>query len=410
LFFSPHGDTHKTTATGTRSVVRKTSTALVPYEVITNSPTRHRKKNKSTLDPTKADQTDLNNAPTSSEESNEIQIDQHLHKAASLREAEMDSMEIRQLHSSQKEAMKKMSEFSGESTNIGIDEWLFDLTNLFSLMKLKDETRILETMGKLTGPALKWYQENLRSFNSWDDTEKALKNRFREFTSSSQLIQEFFQMQQEENQTVTSFYDNVIRKYKKAKELITEQQVVIVLQTGVKQSLKEQLIRKEKDMDKPEKWLHLAQEEEYVQKQVQQRNGSYYGTTTKPFFEPMMATTVQRFPSSAQPSNQYVPMSYNSNRQQQWRSYQPVEPRTYAGQQQYPRGQQSSRSEHDNQRTIHRRSATGTEKKQLHPKPCLICNRNNHSTSECFHKKNTGCFKCGQSNHRVRDCPEHFFE
>ena len=69
---------------------------------------------------------------------------------------EINSMETRQLHSSQKEAMKKIMEFSGESTELNIDEWLFDLTNLFSLMKLRDDTKILETMGKLTGSALRW--------------------------------------------------------------------------------------------------------------------------------------------------------------------------------------------------------------------------------------------------------------
>ncbi|CAF1453811.1 unnamed protein product [Rotaria sordida] len=44
-------------------------------------------------------------------------------------------METQQLHSSQKEAMKKIAEFSGEANELDIDEWLFDLNNLFSLMK-----------------------------------------------------------------------------------------------------------------------------------------------------------------------------------------------------------------------------------------------------------------------------------
>ncbi|CAF3279129.1 unnamed protein product, partial [Rotaria sp. Silwood2] len=88
---------------------------------------------------------------------------------------ETTSMETRQLHSSQKEALKKRIEFSGDVNELDIDEWLFHVNNLFSLMRLKDETKILETMGKLTGPALRWYQENLRSFINWNDAEKALR-------------------------------------------------------------------------------------------------------------------------------------------------------------------------------------------------------------------------------------------
>jgi hypothetical protein len=48
---------------------------------------------------------------------------------------ETNSMGARQLNSSQKEAMMKIIDFSGESNELDIDEWLFDLTNLFSLMK-----------------------------------------------------------------------------------------------------------------------------------------------------------------------------------------------------------------------------------------------------------------------------------
>jgi hypothetical protein len=91
-------------------------------------------------------------------------------------------MELRQLHSSQQEALKKINDFSGESNELDIDEWLFDLTNLFSLMKLTDETKILLTMGKLTGFALRWYQENLTTFCDWKEAEDALRDRFQTFT------------------------------------------------------------------------------------------------------------------------------------------------------------------------------------------------------------------------------------
>ncbi|CAF3957584.1 unnamed protein product, partial [Rotaria sp. Silwood1] len=188
-----------------------------------------------------------------------------------MQEMETTPMEARQIYSSQKEVMKKLAEFSGEADEIDIDEWIFDLNNLFSLMKLKDEIKVLETMSKLTGPALRWYQENLRSSITCNDAEKALRDRFKEFTSNSQLMQEFFNIHQEENQSVISFYENVIRKYRKSRQFITEQQVITVLQNGVENSLKEYLIRNEKEIKKPEEWLQLAKEEEYIQKRIQQQ-------------------------------------------------------------------------------------------------------------------------------------------
>jgi hypothetical protein len=312
---------------------------------------------------------------------------------------EINSMETRQLHSSQKEAMKKIMEFSGESTELNIDEWLFDLTNLFSLMKLKDDTKILETMGKLTGPALRWYQENLKSFNNWDDAEKALRDRFTEFTSDSQLMQEFFQIEQEENQSVTSFYENVIRKYRKTRKFITEQQVITVLQTGVKNSLKEHLIRNEKDIKIPDEWLQFAREEEYIQKRIQQqRKGFYSETTNQPFFDHILPTaTIQPRPSNIQSSSQQPFSSRHYHQKQHQQLPQLMNNRT--GQQQ---------NYHQN---IKQDRTTYPENKIYKPDTCLICNRKNHSTSRCFYKKDNGCFKCGQSTHRIHDCPErHFFE
>jgi hypothetical protein len=138
---------------------------------------------------------EMNSVQTTSMQTNPVQI---------------NSMETRQLHSSQQEALKKITEFSGASNELDIDEWLYDFTNLFSIMKLKDETKILETMGKLTGPAVRWYQENVQPYTKWEDAEKALKDRFKEFISAGQLMQEFFQIQQEENQSVTSSYEQVI--------------------------------------------------------------------------------------------------------------------------------------------------------------------------------------------------------
>ncbi|CAF3112847.1 unnamed protein product, partial [Rotaria sp. Silwood2] len=303
---------------------------------------------------------------------------------------ETTSMETRQLHSSQKEAMKKIAEFSGEDNELDIDEWLYDLNNLFSLMKLKDDTRILETMGKLTGPALRWYQDNLRLFTNWSDAEKALRDRFKEFTSDSQSIQEFFYIHQEANQSVISFYENVIRKYRKFQQFITEQQVITVLQNGVKNSLKEHLIRNEREIKKPEEWLQVAREEEYIHKRLQQKiNTSNYEPKNPPFFEHALPTaTIQPTLTNVSSLNQqqYTPRYYYKKQHQQQSTT--TNNRTY------------SKQNNDLTPQQNRKNYPGNQTQQLNP--CLICNKNNHTTTKCFYKKNNGCFKCGQSNHKVQ--------
>jgi hypothetical protein len=308
---------------------------------------------------------------------------------------EFTSMDLRQLHSSQQEAMKKINEFSGEPNESDIDEWLYDLTNLFTVMKLKDETRILLTMGKLIGPALRWYQANLTSFDNWKNAEDALRSRFKTFTSDSQLMQEFFKLQQEEHQSITSFYEDVIRKYKRSKGLITEQQVITVLQTGVKQTLKEHLIRNEQNITKPEEWLDVAREEEHIQQRIQQqRHASPTEKINTPYFEPTLPTATIQFQSS-------------KNASQNSRTHNPrhhhYQNRTHVG----GNNQSHYRPNKVSNTTLQRST---NEKLELQKsEPCLICNRTNHPTMKCFYKKKTGCFKCGQPSHRIRNCPQHHF-
>ena len=37
-------------------------------------------------------------------------------------------------------------------------------------------------------------------------------------------------------------------------------------------------------------------------------------------------------------------------------------------------------------------------------RPCLICRRSTHRIIDCYNKKMSGCFKCGDPNHVIRNC------
>lgn len=307
-------------------------------------------------------------------------------------------MEDRQLHSSQKEALKKVPEFSGETSDLDVDEWLSNLIDLFDMIKLNGTARILETMGKLNGVALQWYQANLTKFSGWEQAENALRERFTEQLSTGRLTQELMRMQQGENQSVTSFYEAVIRKQRKSKGFITDQQVIMVLQEGVKNSLSEYLIRNEEKVKKPDDWWKLAKEEESLQKRIQQKRNNPLSEEAQqqPFFEQPLTTAAIQPRSINRPIQLQAQDTNLVSRRQQHPPFKPD----------YIRRQYMVPDRGNNQ--LNHGSQVGTK---WNTNACLICNRKNHPTNKCYYKKTDGCYKCGQSNHQIRDCPKrHFFE
>ncbi|CAF1196229.1 unnamed protein product [Rotaria sordida] len=165
----------------------------------------------------------------------------------------------------------------------------------------------------------------------------------------------------------------------------------------MKSSLKKHLIRNEKDISKPEKWLQYAREDAYIQKRIQQQcSNFYYETEDEPFLESTLpTTTIQPRLPFTQASSQHTTKPHHQKQYQRLRLILNNRP---SQQQNYYQNLKQDRRNY-------------SEKKVQQSDSCLICNRKNHPTSKCFYKKDNGWFKCGQSGHRIHDCPQrHFFE
>jgi hypothetical protein len=132
----------------------------------------------------------------------------------------------------------------------------------------------------------------------------------------------------------------------------------------VKNSLKEHLIRNERDINKPDEWFQYAREEEYIQKRIQQqRNDSYSDTKKQPFFEHVIpVATIQPKPPNSQSSNRHTTMPANHKQ----RHHHSGNNRTYQKQ-----------NHHQNIKT-NRKNYFQNAAQQADP--CLICNLRNHST------------------------------
>ncbi|CAF5142711.1 unnamed protein product, partial [Rotaria sp. Silwood1] len=125
-----------------------------------------------------------------------------------------------------------------------------------------------------------------------------------------------------------------------------------------------------------------------------------YEPKNPPFFERALPTaTIQRTLTNAHSLNQqqYTPRDYYKKQHQHQQQSTTINNRTY--------------SKQNNHSTPQHNRKDYPENKTQQLNPCLICNKTNHTTTKCFYKKNNSCFKCGQSNHQIRDCPQqHFFE
>ena len=187
---------------------------------------------------------------------------------------------------------------------------------------------------------------------------------------------------------------------KKVKKDITEQQVITVSKNGVKNSLKEHLIRNEKSNTKPDVRLQIAQKEEHIQNQIQPTRTDFYSTTTttQPYFQSMLPTvTIQPKLMNIQTARQHTTAAHQNYPNQHQQSQKTAHHRPYQKQ-----------NYHQN---IRPGRTTYSVKKMYQSNRCLVCKKTNHTTSNCFYKKDKSCFKCGQSNHQIRDCPQqHFFE
>ncbi|CAF1291014.1 unnamed protein product [Rotaria magnacalcarata] len=123
-----------------------------------------------------------------------------------------------------------------------------------------------------------------------------------------------------------------------------------------------------------------------MQKRIQQQRNNFYSkTTNQPFFEPMVQTaTIQSRLLNAKPLGQQPTTPHHYYQKQHQHTSKFNNNRTNEKQIQHP--------------TIKSSRPSYPETKMHRSDSCLICNRKNHSTMNCFYKKSNGCSNCSTLN------------
>ena len=299
-----------------------------------------------------------------------------------------------------------LQNFSGHPSE-DVERFLKTIKNI---TKANDETEnreILEIVrGKLTQSAGIWFDNNEHIFNKWSDFESAFRNRYFSTTMIHKKFDKLKQRKQLHDEPITSYFDDIINLCREIDPHMSEHIIIQHLTSGINPDFQKELLRRESSIHTIKEFLKYAKIEQDLHDTFEKSRHSSH-EPQQSYFNGNHSSTPSFTATVDKPKQHYHFMKQNDSRL-------------------YPTSTQSSVSRWNSIPQSGNRSITIPNKQirdnvqqftfkktQINDRQtlqnkftnCKICNRTNHRTIDCFYKHTTGCFKCGQPNHTIRDCP-----
>ena len=231
----------------------------------------------------------------------------------------------------------------------------------------------------------------------------AFRNGYLSTTATSKKCEQLKQRRQKPEEPIIHYCDEIINLCREIDSKMSDLTIIQYLLSGFNTNVRKELSRRELAMNSLDEFLKYAKIE-------QDLNDT---------FDKLRAISIDQQPQFdfSLPLHTTTTATINT-REHDLRN----DNRNYQGKQLFNR--QSSDSERNlntrrvgptqpsfnsTRRTFSRRN--WQDKKPLTPQAntsqqnlgCKICDRTNHRTIDCFYKKKSGCFKCGE-DHMIRDC------
>ena len=279
------------------------------------------------------------------------------------------------LASLQATALKELQKFTGDPTQ-RVTHFINAIEQLRFFSPLTDAMLHSIATLKLGGSAFNWYDNNKDSLNSWSLLKTNLLARFKPSLSAAKT--QLKDRRQQPGESLLVYYDDVIDLCKQVDADMPLHMIVDYLQDGVRDELKIHIKRRMKtltDTPSPAQFLTIARDEDELQQELSHQQSPIINTA-QPYFAHITAAT----------STSNTRTNYSNNGL------------SYAN--------QSSQLTHTLKPSSSATSRSATSQNLF--RPCLICNRSNHRTINCYYKQPSGCFKCGASDHVVHKCPQVF--
>ncbi|CAF1298080.1 unnamed protein product [Rotaria sp. Silwood1] len=272
-------------------------------------------------------------------------------------------------------ALKELPKFTGDP-NQKVTQFINAVEHIGSFAGLNESMLHSIATIKLGGSAFNWYDNNKDHLQTWRDLKQHLLERFK--PSLSAIKTRLKERKQQPGELLNAYYDDIIDLCKQVDQNMPLHMIVDYLQDGMRNDLKIHVKRRLKTLDDEPTpgifWKIAHDEEELLNEIPSETQQSIFPTS--PYFAPATAVTQKQQSSSENSLHSQIPQNTRTT------DYMHIL----------------------NKSRAYRPRPTQTN----HFYPCLICQRSNHRTIDCYHRQPRGCYKCGNHNHNVRDCPQVF--
>ena len=312
--------------------------------------------------------------------------------------------DITLLAKARKARFDDLPNFSGHPSE-DVERFLKSIKNITKANDESDNPQILEIVrGKLTSSAGIWFDNNEHNFRRWSDFENAFRNRYFSTTIIHKKFDKLKQRTQTYNEPITSYFDDVINLCREIDPKMSDQIIIQYLMSGLHPDLKKELSRRESSLNTLSEFLKYAKIEQDLydtfertrQLSINPEQPKFdYNQVINPAITAIIKRQDQRYKHINQNDYKSHDITKQSSAIPRNSIYQSESrPAIRNNQQTYDKFQQRPTNNFYNDRQMDTRPSFTN---------CKICGRRNHRTIDCFHKRTTGCFNCGQ-NHVVRDC------
>ncbi|CAF4134626.1 unnamed protein product, partial [Rotaria sordida] len=270
-------------------------------------------------------------------------------------------------------ALKELPKFTGDP-NQKVTQFINAVEHIGSFAGLNESMLHSLATIKLGGSVFNWYNNNQAHLQSWRDLKQHLLERFKPSLSATKT--RLKERTQQPGESLDAYYDDIIDLCQQVDHNMPLHMIVDYLQDGIRNDLKIQVKRRLKtlnDEPAPAIFLKIARDEEELLNEIPSETQQSI-ISPQPYFASVTAATGKQRQSSETSLRSQIPQNTRIT---------------------------------DYTHTLNRSRACRPRSTQLNQfSPCLICQLSNHRTIDCYHKQPRGCYKCGNHNHNIRNCPQ----